>query len=237
LHFPYACVGVAETYHVRARHPSGVYSLESATISVTAEAPEDGATLGSLTDLGSSVQGTPSGTVYEASADIPGLVLSPYYLNGTYITKELDLTTDAVRWWTWAVDTTELNPGRKLADLTWPLRSGEGVWNSLQTRPGSDYAQGANFDITLDELTGQTFADIGLWGQGNDTTRVKVEMRFYSYETETWTSWKQIQGGRIKAGKAQIRLTLDRIDENYQAHVQQVDLVATQLERGALLLE
>jgi hypothetical protein len=203
---------------VAARSRSGLYGTPVLT-TLPAWGPRNREQLLSENDLAPSPAGTHSSTQWNADGWIELVAGS---LSGTYTSLEQDLTVQAPYYWQVQADRAEIE-NDTIDDWTFAIDSGEARWRTLNGRPASPCAPGIDWQTTIDDLT-MTIDDLpstllvaGHVGETGSHTRVLIESRFEF--NGVWTAWKKHADRTVVARKMQVRATLTRESDRYEARV------------------
>lgn len=206
------------TAMIAARSRSGLYGTPVLT-TLPAWGPRNREQLLSENDLAPSPAGTHSSTQWNADGWIE---LVAGALSGTYTSLEQDLTVQAPYYWQVQADRAEIE-NDTIDDWTFAIDSGEARWRTLNGRPASPCAPGIDWQTTIDDLT-MTIDDLpstllvqGHVGETGSHTRVLIESRFEF--NGVWTAWKKHADRTVVARKMQVRATLTRESDRYEARV------------------
>lgn len=216
------------TVLVAARSTSGLYGNPVALV-LPAWGPRNQVAVVSHDDFASSPTGTHDGTEWVADEDCIALQVGE--LTGQYTSAELDVGYQAPVYWQVQVDRAELE-NVTLDELTATLDSGEARWTTVHGRPASAMAAGVDWQTRVDDMTltlddAERRSDLlvqGPVGEIGSHTRVLIESRF---ETGgAWSAWAEHQDRTVVARKMQVRATLERSSDRYEARVTALALAA-----------
>lgn len=206
------------TAMIAPRSRSGLYGTPVLT-TLPAWGPRNREQLLSENDLAPSPAGTHSSTQWNADGWIELVAGS---LSGTYTSLEQDLTVQAPYYWQVQADRAEIEDDT-IDDWTFAIDSGEARWRTLNGRPASPCAPGIDWQTTIDDLT-MTIDDLpstllvhGHVGETGSHTRVLIESRFEF--NGVWSAWKKHADRTVVARKMQVRATLTRESDRYEARV------------------
>lgn len=206
------------TAMIAARSRSGLYGTPVLT-TLPAWGPRNREQLLNENDLAPSPAGTHSSTQWNADGWIE---LAAGALSGTYTSAEQDLTTQAPYYWQVQADRAEIE-NDTIDDWTFAIDSGEARWRTLNGRPASPCAPGIDWQTTIDDLPmpiddlPSTLLVHGHVGETGSHTRVLIESRFEF--NGVWTAWKKHADRTVVARKMQVRATLTRESDRYEARV------------------
>lgn len=206
------------TAMIAARSRSGLYGTP-VLATLPAWGPRNREQLLLEDDLAPSPAGTHSSTQWNADGWIE---LAAGALSGTYTSVAQDLTTQGPYYWQVQANRAEIE-NDTIDDWAFTVDSGEARWRTLNGRPASPCAPGIDWQTTIDDLP-MTIDDLpgtllvhGHVGETGSHTRVLIESRFEF--NGVWSDWKKHSDRTVVARKMQVRATLTRESDRYEARV------------------
>lgn len=194
-------------YHVRARRKFGGWSPSSATATAIWSKREDAIAIDAV-DVA-----TGTLTLDAGMENTPDATLAKGYLTGS-ATVEVKVDSPFAAWWTAEVDYFESMPG---LDSAHPLAaipaSDDGYFRGTYTREPSDRFPGVDLDS---EYVGDPPLAASVRGSGaGRNTSVVVDVR-WDKGSGTFTAWERFRAQRMRAERAEFRITARRRSTDYQ---------------------
>lgn len=219
-----------QTYHVRAKLRRGCYSVAAASLAITPGVLPGTVSVASATDLVSGAAGTASQCAWDGA--VGALRFSALKTEATYTAAQLNCGTVAMRHWSMTLDRFWLDVETTLADLGHvKLGSGEARWMFLAGREASAHMPGGDLWTTLADLDYPLGdSDWLLSGPAGSTGRhadVRIEARYDTIGTPTWSAWEEFRAGWRQAQRIEIRALLRRWHHRYDLRLNNLRIEAS----------
>jgi len=161
----------------------------------------------------------------DSAAGFP-LMISANRYYGSYVGREIDLGSEATRFWSVAVDSYE-QESVSVEEVDALRGSGESRWRTVLGREASTGFPGADFETRKNSAIKNNehgYTRSGRQGVVGTNTRAKVSVRFMD-ASATWGAW--IPGawvGEKKARGIQVKIELDRRALKFQRRVTRIEV-------------